>query len=316
VAVFRALQLGDLLCAVPAFRALRRALPSSEITLLGLPWAAEFAARFHHLVDRFEAVPGVPGLPEQPPDPRGVVEFLAKMQADPFDLAIQMHGSGLVTNPLVELLRARRTAGFVTPGHYRPDPDLFLPYPDDLPEVRRHLALMEHLGAPPAGEELEFPVTPDDRETLRAVPGIDDLGTDYACLHPGGRSARRWAPARFADVGDALARRGLAVVLTGTGEERAPTAEVADRMQTPALDLAGATSLGAVGALVQGARVVVSNDTGISHLAAALRVPSVVVYLSSDPARWAPLDADLHRRLTGEAVTAPDVLAHVDAVVA
>jgi ADP-heptose:LPS heptosyltransferase len=60
-------------------------------------------------------------------------------------------------------------------------------------------------------------------------------------------------------------------------------------------NLAGATTLGALAVLVDGARVVVANDTGISHLAAARRTPSVIVFTGSDPRQWAPSDRDLHR---------------------
>jgi ADP-heptose:LPS heptosyltransferase len=124
------------------------------------------------------------------------------------------------------------------------------------------------------------------------------------CVHPGGRSARRWPPACFAAVGDALAARGYRIVITGVEDERETARAVARGMLERPLDLTGRTSLGAVAALVARARLLVSNDTGISHLAAAVGTPSVVVYTTSDPRRWAPLDRRRHRVAGGPGTAA------------
>ena len=76
-------------------------------------------------------------------------------------------------------------------------------------------------------------------------------------------------------------------------------------MMSPCIDLAGQTSIGVTGALLTGAKLLVCNDTGVSHVADALKVPSVVIYLASSPERWAPLDRERHRRVLGEAECRP-----------
>jgi ADP-heptose:LPS heptosyltransferase len=310
IAILRALALGDLLCAVPALRSFRRAFPSAEITLVGLPSATAFVERFGAYLDGFLELPGYPGLPERDPEIHAVPDFLREVQARELDLVVQLHGSGDVTNPLALLFGGGRTAGFYPDGGWCPDREAFTAYPDRGPEPMRLLRLPEFLGLPVDGPQLEFPVGDEDRAELAEVTG--ELG-DYAVLHPGARlPSRRWSPAGFAAVGDALAERGLRVVLSGIEAEAPITGEVAGAMRSPVLDLAGRTSLGAVGALIEQARLLVTNDTGVSHIAAALRVPSVVVFTATDPRRWAPLDGALHRTVTAPVVRPELVLPEVE----
>jgi ADP-heptose:LPS heptosyltransferase len=314
LAILRALQLGDLLCAVPAFRALRAALPEAEITLIGLPWARELVRRFDGYLDAFLEFPGYPGLPERAPDLDGIPAFLETAQRARFDLVLQLHGSGRITNSVLSGLGAGAEAGFFPAGETCPDQRAFVAYPEDEHEIRRLLRLLDHLGVPSVGEELEFPVRRADREELAEIAEATSLVPgEYVCIHPGGRSARRWPARRFAEVGDALGGRGLGTVLTGSADEADVAAEVAAVMRAPSVNLAGRTTLGALGALLASARLLVSGDTGVSHLAAALRVPSVVVFTSSDRTRWAPLDRELHRGADGRAERAvPQVVARAD----
>jgi len=288
---------------VPALRALRAAWPEARITLIGLPWAAAFVERFRHLLDDFREFPGYPGLPERPPQVDRIAGFLSAMQAESHDLAIQLHGSGPIVNPLVELFGAKHCAGFFLPGDRCPDRARFLPWPERGLEVRRLLALVEFLGLPLQGEHLELPVWEEDRRRLRVLLGGPPVenGKGYACIHPGASvPERRWPPERFARVADWLAGRGLKVMLTGTTEEATLTRAAASGVRAPVVDLAGRTDLGTLAALVEGARLLVCNDTGVSHVAAALRVPSVVLSTGDNPARWAPADVRRHRVLCRE----------------
>jgi ADP-heptose:LPS heptosyltransferase len=132
--------------------------------------------------------------------------------------------------------------------------------------------------------ELGAPAPAADRQALGAFDGLGDLVRHtYVCVHPGARLAsRRWYPERFAIVADSLAARGLRVVLTGTAAEAVAARRVAELMAATPVDLVGKTTFAALTALIDGARLVVTNDTGVRHVAAARRTPCVAVACGTD----------------------------------
>ena len=290
ILVFRALFIGDMLCAIPSFRALRKAFPDSRMTLMGLPWAREMKERFPFYFDNFIEFPGFPGLPEIPPNLEALPRFIELIQKMKFDLTIQMQGDGTIINPLLALFQSGRTAGFFRKGDFCPDPELFLPYEGLGHEIQRLLRLMAHLGIATGSEELEFPLYKRDFDSLASVLKGRQKNTPYLCLHPGARfPSRRWPESGFAEVGDYFSRKGYDIYLTGTLEEKPITSAIARKMKGKAIDLAGETDLGSLGALLAYARLLISNDTGVAHMASALKVPSVIISCGSDPLRWATL---------------------------
>ncbi|MGY3211404.1 glycosyltransferase family 9 protein [Mucilaginibacter sp. HD30] len=297
IGIFRALQLGDMLCIIPAIRALRAAYPQAEIVLLGLPWAQGFTERFNEYFDRLIHFPGYPGLPEQPFNATLFAEFLPRIHEEQFDLILQMQGNGSVVNSMVQLLGAKQTAGFKVAGHYAPDNDLFLPYPDSLHEIERHVLLMEYLGIPAQGSDLEFPLTDDDYNELRAV--YPDLQPQqYVCVHPGSRGAwRQWPIENFAALADYFAEQGFTVILTGTKDELPIVDAVSSKMKNEPGNAAGKTSLGAIGVLIKNAAMLISNCTSVSHIAAAFKTPSIVISMDGEPERWGPMNKRLHRTI-------------------
>ncbi|MGU7782068.1 glycosyltransferase family 9 protein [Burkholderia sp. PU8-34] len=300
IAVFRALQLGDMLCAVPALRALRRGEPNARITLIGLPWAREFASRFGEYIDDYIRFPGGPGLIEQAePDAADADVFRSTCCARGFDLALQLHGSGEHANAVVASLGAARTAGFVPASGHAAALDHAIPWPADEPEITRYLQLMRSLGYDDWGDYLEFPLGGLDYAIWQVLGEKYGLTPGrYVVVHPGARMpSRRWPVERFAGVARWLAEHGLQIVLTGTrGEADLADAFVAGLGQ-PCINLCGGTPLGALAALIGRSRLLVSNDTGVSCIAAALGTPSIVIACGSDAVRWAPFDRERHRVL-------------------
>src|SRR5215218_9896918 len=93
IAVFRALFLGDLLCAVPALNSLDRRFPAAAITLIDLPCPPQLSARLPAFY-RFVECAGFPPLPQVPPDEQRKAALLQAMRGERYDVAIQLHGSG------------------------------------------------------------------------------------------------------------------------------------------------------------------------------------------------------------------------------
>jgi ADP-heptose:LPS heptosyltransferase len=152
--------------------------------------------------------------------------------------------------------------------------------------VRRWCRLLSH-----------YDVPADPGDLALAVPAAG-VPRGVTIVHPGAKSpARRWP--HFAAVARALAFRGHDVVVTGSAGERDLAVEVARGAGLPpAAVLAGGTGLGELAALVAHARLLVSGDTGIAHLATAYRTPSVVLFGPMPPRRWGPpADRAYHRAI-------------------
>lgn len=335
IAVYRALFLGDLICALPALQALKARFPQAEITLIGLPWAEDFVRRAP-AIDRLREFPGYPGINEVHYQPDHTAAFLAQARAEGYDLAIQMHGDGTVSNGFVAELGARATLGYRRGDDTRLTHSL--PYQDDEHEVIRWTRLvaafptpLTPLPPPPPGERgndtpcgTVAPLPPGGggaggggallpRLTLTArdhararslLSALDASSGPLVAMHVGAKDpARRWPPGKFAALADALRRRyGARVALTGGPNERELTQAVARAAHFPLLDLAGATDLGTFAGLLARTDLLVTNDTGASHLAIVTRTPSVVLFGPGRPEQWAPLDSQRHRAI--------DALAH------
>lgn len=278
IAILRANGLGDFLMATPALRALGKAFPDAEITYLTLPWLQSFITGRYPYLHRVEAVPLYPKI-RQPADGESAEDaerFFARMRAERFDLAIQLHGGGADSNPFVGKLGARHTLGLAAPGSLLLEQSLRYYYYQH--EVIRYLELVGKLGVPWDGLDMDVPVLARDRARLVAAWSPGDAR--YVILHAGaGDVRRRWPVKNLARVGEHIQRVwGYTLVLTGREEDRPVTEALRTACRAPLVDLSCRLDLGAMAALVSGAALMICNDTGPAHMAYALNVPSVVIY--------------------------------------
>jgi ADP-heptose:LPS heptosyltransferase len=318
ILVFRPLPgIGPLLSAIPALRSIRRHRPDLTVTLVTVPSGAAMARRFSRYVDEVVEFPGWTGRIDHEPERDLLSAFLDAMRTRRFDLAIQLHGSGLVANDIVSHIEARRSAGFYPAGTVPPARAGWITWTEGIPDVAQCLRLARHLGWPDADDSLEAPETAHDRSQTPSGTVIGELLAThtvfpYACVHAGsGEPEWSWPGGRMARVADALALLGFTIVLTGSSRDIARSSGIKGAMRRHSFDLAGRTNLDDLMALFRRAAVVICGDTNSSLLADALAVPSVALLSSSDAGRWASLDRERHRVVAAERTHPDQVLEHV-----
>lgn len=316
-------RVGNVLLTIPLLRALRAALPDAEIDLL-------------HAASKRALVEGLPYptrlIPFDRQDafraPLRLLRLLRELRARRYDVAIEAghwHAFSLTAALLCRVVRARTQV-----GHDRGDARALLghvvPAPTDVThDVTVKLRLLQPLGLPAAGLALETPLGADVASAERAVVQLAEVGLAdrrFLLVNPGSRKLdRRWPPERYGRAAAAAARaHGLApLILWGPGEE--PIARAVVEAAGEGAQLAPRTNLRELAALFRRASLVLTNDTGPMHLAAACGAPVVAIFVVADHERWGhPFRTFASVPLAGlggdEAREQADVAAAVDRVLA
>jgi lipopolysaccharide heptosyltransferase II len=281
--------LGDLLLATPAIRALRRRFPEATLDVLVTEYAAPVLRGNPHIT---EILTCDKRIVQAPLRQRAALACRLRRRRYDLGLVLEAHwGYAGFAELLLAFAGVPRRIGRDLGKHK----DLLTAA---VPIRRQHwidtyLEVAAAAGAVPDGDEMDFPVSPAD-EAACAAWRQEHRVAHFApiLLFPGGAQhliSRRWNPEGFAAVGDALASAwGAPAVIIGGAAEADLAAGLAQRMRAPALSAAGVLSLGATGALLRRCRLFLTNDSGPLHIAAAVGAPTVAILGPTDPAVFGP----------------------------
>ncbi|HWP34188.1 MAG TPA: glycosyltransferase family 9 protein, partial [Thermodesulfobacteriota bacterium] len=285
--------LGDLLMTGPALRALKGARPGRRLALLTSP-AGAAAARLMPEVDEvlvYDApwvkatAPRVSSAPDRAMVARlarggfeGAVIFTVYTQS-PLPAALLCYLAGI---PL-RLAHCRENP-YQLLTHWLPDPE-----PQRLVrhEVRRQLDLVAAVGCRTGDERLSIRVPARARRRVGRL--LAELGLarerPWAVVHPGASApSRRYPPEGYAEAARRLVlESGWQVVFTGRGDEEELVERIRAAMGAPSYALVGRLDLGELAALLEQAPVLVANNTGPVHVAAAVGTPVVDLYALTNP---------------------------------
>ena len=292
--------LGDIVHAMPTCAAIRRAYPNARLTwLVKREWAG--------LVERIDGVDRVWPVESTL---TGWLSQVPLLRTEGFDLVVDLQGlfrsaaiGWFSGSPLLVGFANGREG---SPWFYSrrvPVPQL------EMHAVDRYLLVAKAVGAGESGTpEFRFRITQTDHEEIDRLLSRSGVttGTSWVAMNISARwPTKRWPAASFAEVADRLRHEGFgAIVMIGGPEERADVAEVSAMMKTPVADLAGATTVGLLPALLSKAALLITNDSGPMHIAAAVRTPVVALFGPTSAVRTGPYGVG-HQVLTGKVPCSP-----------
>jgi len=288
--------IGDAIMTTPAVRTIRENFPRAEITLLALPWVADVFAASPH-VDRIM-------LYRKNGEHQGLIgrlKLVAELRRERFDLTILLQNAfeaALITT----LAGIPARAGYTTDGR-----GLLLTHGVRLPNERKKLhqvhyyqELLKDLDLAPGLDSLFLQVPAASREWAREF--TDSLGAGiyggeklFIGINPGASygPAKRWPAERYGGLAGWLSRKLHARILVfGTEADREAAQVIAGWAPDHVTDLTGRTSLAQAMALIERCRVFVTNDSGLMHVSAALRTPTVAIFGSTNPVTTGPFSAN------------------------
>ncbi|GAL85961.1 glycosyl transferase family protein [Sporocytophaga myxococcoides] len=283
--------MGDVLMTTPALRALKDSFPERKITLLTSS-AGKAVAQFIPTIDKV-IVFDTPWVKNNGTfSSSKTFEMIELLKRENFDGAIIFtvySQNPLPAAMLCHLAEIPKVLGYCRENPYHLISE-WVPEEEPLTEIKheviRQLDLVGYAGCYIANKELNICLPSDyDSDITELLKGKGIKQGNYIVIHPGASEEKRMFPLdKFSEAANLLVDRlGIPVVVTGNKEERKLAEEIERNTDNKVINLAGELDLSGFIALIKKAKVVVSNNTGTVHIAAATQTPVVVLYALTNP---------------------------------
>ena len=282
VLVIKLRYIGDVLLTTPFLRVLRQGFPDARVTMLVNP-GTEDVLRHNPDVNEVLCLPRMGLIPQ--------VRFYYGLRTRGFDCVVDFT-DGDRSAFISRVTGAGLRVGFNHEGRLRGrlySHCVKASY-EAVHVIEYHATAFPALGLPIGGGEPILPLSGEDHARARRILGtLAFEGKPWVMIHPAARYwFKAWPAKRFAALADVLFERGFQAVLVGSRDEHSVETEILQAAKRPPLSLVGKTSLLELAALMTHCRLLIGNDAGPMHMAAAVGCPVVALFGPSNPSVWGP----------------------------
>ncbi|MBD2091730.1 lipopolysaccharide heptosyltransferase II [Microcoleus sp. FACHB-1515] len=283
--------IGDVIMTTPAIRSLKQSVPNRRVTLMTSSAGAAIAPQIPELDDLI--IYDSPWLKATAPRANSQPEFemIDRLRQSNFDAAIIF--TVYSQNPLPSAFLCYMANIPLRLAHCHENPYQLLtdwikdPEPEQFTrhEVQRQLDLVASIGAEAIDPQMRLTVPPPAKQqVLELLDREIQIDRPWLVIHPGATApSRRYPPEYFATVARMLVQQGIQVIFTGTGSEKELVEFIQAEMKVNSVSLVDRLNLAQLSALLQLAPLLISNNTGPVHIAAAVETPVVDLYALTNP---------------------------------
>lgn len=306
ILVIKPSSMGDIVLALPVLSALRKGFPDARISWLVRTDFAPLLENHPHLTDIILFDREFLGKAWfRPRAFASLLSLIMRLRRSKFDAVVDLQGL-FRTASLSWLSGCRKRLGMENAREFA---HIFYTHKvtqdsSCIHLVDYYLKIITGLDIPEADVQFLLPSDPAAADSINGKLADHNVSPDnYAVFATGSaHSDKCWPVERFADLADRISSQfGLSIVVVGAASQTPAVDSLANLANVPIANFAGRTSITELIALIRNARLVVSNDTGPGHIAAALDKPLVLIFGRSNPARVAP-----YRRKNCVAAIEPD----------
>lgn len=280
--------IGDTILVIPILKAIKIKYPQASLTVVGSKNNQEILKRFE-FIDSLESL----NLSRVIREPQYLLEFVKKLNQKQNDIIFDFEPWPRVSAIITSLIKGRLKIGFQTEGQHRHFVfDISIPHSDGCHEIENYISLAKSADIEVLSKDLDFPILDDERTAPESFL-IENRINHFVVLHLWGSGyrghLREWGIKDSVEFVRSLIKEGYDVVVTGVNDDASKAHEIVKAVPDRFFSVCGKFTLGETACLIKKSALLVTVNTGIMHLGAALNHPMIALHGPTSVLRWGPV---------------------------
>lgn len=298
--------IGDTLLLSPVLKAIKYAYQDAFLTVIGSKNNYEVLSRYSFIdsLKTFEVSKVIK-------EPSYFFRFMKDVNSRDYDVVMDFESWPRLSAIVVFFVKTGRKIGFKTKGQFKHIVfDAVVPHAPSRHEIENYMSLADAVGIAVSDYRVEFPVSDSEKAFVEDWLKNENIKSDNLILfHPWSSGYKgyfkEWGAGNFARLAGLLAKDGYTIGITGTKDNQLAAENIVNACPDNVISFCGKFTLGQTAYLIKKSRLLITVNTGIMHLGAALNHPMLALHGPAGVLRWGPVGSSNAYNIESDFTCAP-----------